>query len=53
VKRGEEADWARELGIKVFTPDTEYLYAPCCAPAYDVKADVWQLPRRKLCRKLA
>ena len=36
--REKRADWARELGIKAFTPDTEYLYVPCCTLAYDLKA---------------
>ena len=31
-KRG---DWAKDLGVKSFTPDTEILYFPCCIPAYD------------------
>ncbi len=31
-KRG---DWARDLGVKKFTPGTEILYFPCCVPAYD------------------
>jgi Fe-S oxidoreductase len=36
--REKRGDWARELGIKAFTPDTEYLYVPCCTLAYDLKA---------------
>ncbi|MBN2186987.1 MAG: (Fe-S)-binding protein [Dehalococcoidia bacterium] len=39
---GEEpekrADWAKELGVKRFTPGTEILYFPCCVPAYDPDA---------------
>jgi len=31
-KRG---DWANDLGVKKFSPDTEILYFPCCIPAYD------------------
>ncbi len=31
-KRG---DWAKDLGVKRFTPGTEILYFPCCIPAYD------------------
>jgi len=31
-KRG---DWAKDLRVKKFTPDTEILYFPCCIPAYD------------------
>ncbi len=29
--------WAKDAGVKTFTPDTEYLYVPCCVPAYDGK----------------
>jgi len=36
--REKRGDWARNLGVKAFTPDTEFLYAPCCTPAYDRKA---------------
>lgn len=36
---GEEpkkrADWAQGLDIKTFTKGTEFLYFPCCTPAYD------------------
>ncbi|MFC2011928.1 (Fe-S)-binding protein [Chloroflexota bacterium] len=36
---GEEtekrADWAKDLDIKPFTKGTEFLYFPCCTPAYD------------------
>jgi len=31
-KRG---DWAKDLGLKKFSPGTEILYFPCCVPAYD------------------
>ena len=31
-KRG---DWAKDLGVKKFSPGTEILYFPCCVPAYD------------------
>jgi Fe-S oxidoreductase len=31
-KRG---DWAKDLGVKKFSPGTEILYFPCCIPAYD------------------
>lgn len=34
----KRADWAKELGIKAFTEDTELLYFPCCIPCYDPKA---------------
>jgi Fe-S oxidoreductase len=28
-------DWANDLKVKKFAPDTEILYFPCCVPAYD------------------
>jgi len=34
----ERADWAKGLGLKIFTPGTELLYYPCCTPAYDKRA---------------
>ncbi len=34
----ERADWAKDLGLKTFTPGTELLYYPCCTPAYDKRA---------------
>jgi len=38
---GEEpekrADWAKDLGVKTYTKDTEILYFSCCVPAYDPK----------------
>lgn len=34
-KREERADWAKDLAVKAFTEDTEVLYFPCCAQAYD------------------
>jgi Fe-S oxidoreductase len=36
--REKRGDWAKDLGVKAFTPETEFLYAPCCTPAYDRKA---------------
>ena len=36
--REKRGDWAKDLGLKAFTPETEFLYAPCCTPAYDRKA---------------
>ena len=33
--REKRADWAKDLNVKDFTQDTEYLYFPCCTPAYD------------------
>jgi Fe-S oxidoreductase len=39
---GEEAenraDWAKGLDVKPFTKGTEFLYFPCCTPAYDPNA---------------
>jgi Fe-S oxidoreductase len=32
--REQRADWAKDLGLKTFTAGTEYLYSPCCTPAY-------------------
>lgn len=38
---GEEAekrtDWAKDIGIKSYTKDTDILYFSCCVPAYDTK----------------
>ena len=31
-KRG---DWAKDIKVRKFTPNTEILYFPCCIPAYD------------------
>lgn len=36
--REERAGWAKDLGLKTFTPGTELLYYPCCTPAYDKRA---------------
>ena len=36
--REKRADWAKELGVKTFAPNTELLYFPCCTPAYDPQA---------------
>ena len=33
----KRADWAKDLGVKTFTKETEILYLPCCVPAYDPK----------------
>lgn len=33
----KRADWAKDLGVKTFTKETEVLYLPCCIPAYDPK----------------
>jgi len=34
----KRADWAKELGVRIFTPGTEFLYFSCCIPAYDPQA---------------
>jgi Fe-S oxidoreductase len=34
----KRADWAKDCGVKTFTPGTEFLYYPCCTPAYDRRA---------------
>ena len=31
----DRANWAKDLGVKEFTEDTELLYFPCCYPSYD------------------
>jgi len=36
--REKRADWAKDLGVKIFTPETELLFYPCCTPAYDRRA---------------
>ena len=36
--REKRADWAKNLGVKTFAPGTEFLYFPCCTPAYDPQA---------------
>jgi Fe-S oxidoreductase len=33
----KRVDWAKDLGVKTFTPGTEVLYFPCCIPSYDPK----------------
>ncbi len=32
--RDKRSEWAKDLGLEVFTPDTEFLYLSCCTPAY-------------------
>jgi len=32
---GKRPQWAAELGVKAYTPETEVLYFSCCIPAYD------------------
>lgn len=34
----KRADWAAGLDIPQYTTDCEYLYFPCCLPAYDTRA---------------
>ncbi len=36
--REERADWAKGLEVESFTPEAEFLYFPCCTPAYDRRA---------------
>lgn len=36
--REKRADWAKDLGVKTFALGTEFLYFPCCTPAYDPQA---------------
>lgn len=36
--REKRAEWARYLGVKKFSKGTEWLYFPCCTPAYDENA---------------
>ena len=31
----DRANWAKDLGVKEFTENTELLYFSCCTPAYD------------------
>ena len=33
--REARADWAKDLGIKTYTKETEILYFPCCYQVYD------------------
>lgn len=34
----KRADWAKGLEVKTVAPGTEFLYFPCCTPAYDPRA---------------
>lgn len=34
-EREKRADWVQDLDVKTFTRDMEFLYFPCCVPAYD------------------
>jgi Fe-S oxidoreductase len=36
--RENRGAWADALELPAFGPDTEYLYSPCCVPAYDPRA---------------
>lgn len=36
--RERRADWAEGLGVPAYRPGMEYLYFPCCIPAYDPRA---------------
>lgn len=31
------SNWVQGQGVKLFTPQTEWLYFPCCIPSYDTK----------------
>ncbi len=33
--RSRRSDWAQGLDVRPFSPDMEFLYFPCCVPAYD------------------
>jgi len=35
--RSKRADWAKSLGVDKFTSDMEFVYFPCCMPAYDTR----------------
>lgn len=37
-EKGKRSDWANDLDVKTYTPDTELLYFSCCIPAYDPRA---------------
>jgi len=36
--REKRADWAKDLRVKTVAHSTEFLYFPCCTPAYDSRA---------------
>ena len=36
--RENRGQWAEALEVQAFTPDMDYLYSPCCTPAYDPRA---------------
>ncbi len=36
-ERGKRADWAKDLSVKTFTEETEYLYFPGCYLSYDAR----------------
>ncbi|MFC1967985.1 (Fe-S)-binding protein [Chloroflexota bacterium] len=37
-EKEKRSDWAKDLDVKTYTPDTELLYFSCCIPAYDPRA---------------
>ena len=37
-EREDRSKWAKDLGVRTFTSDTEFLYFPCCTPIYDKRA---------------
>jgi len=49
--REKRADWAKDLGVKPFTGETELLLFPCCTPAYDPKAKVTAIAMVKILKE--
>ncbi len=45
-------NWAKDLGVKTFSPGTEWLYFSCCIPAYDAKAKRVAQATAKVLQKL-
>lgn len=35
--RESRGDWAKDLNVNAYSPDMEWLYFPCCVPAYDAR----------------
>lgn len=44
-------EWAKDLGVKTFTPGTELLYFACCYQSYDPKARTVAQATAKLLKK--
>ncbi len=36
--RERRGEWAKTVGVEIFTPAMDILYNPCCLPAYDSRA---------------